>query len=511
MARVTAPPSHIPHRGELVAGKYRVEGPLGEGGMSVVLTAMHEGLRQRVAMKILHPQHAASPELRERFFREARALAALHSEHVARVFDVGVLPSGAAFLVLELLDGLDLHQLLQRDGAIPYPRAVSYAIEACEGLREAHGLGILHRDLKPSNLFLAAHAGGNGVIKILDFGLAKLTEEGITGLTEAEAVMGSPSYMSPEQIKGLVNADARSDVWSLAVTLYELLSNELPFEGANATKTAAEVLTSPPISLSARVRNVPPGLEKVIWQCLVKDPDRRTASAAQLIELLWPFATGEVEPALFVPGPTSSSKPPFVSEQTMRMVDGRSREMIKKDAGEPTYGGLLPIAPPSDPARDASPVPARAGEERPEDATLVRMPLTAPPIADGADMESAPAPGLVFDEPSSVELEPPGRTKRTFAIAFGVAFAVGALVGLGLYLSRGAQGSARTSLVSTSAPHEEESAAVASPLPSASVRAPEERPMASSPPEPSASAAPVASQAPSTMPWPAPRPSFGRP
>jgi len=314
----------------LIGGRYRVEAQLGEGGVSVVLAATHEALRQRVAVKILQPHFAPSAELRERFFREGRALAALRGNHVARVFDVGVLPGGFPYLVLEHLEGLDLRQLVERDGAIPWPRAVRYVTEACAGLCEAHQLGIWHRDLKPSNLFLSADPSGKGVVKILDFGLAKLTEEGSSNLTEAGAVMGTPAYMSPEQIKGLSSTDARSDVWSLGVTLYELLSSRLPFEDTNATKTAHVVLASPPAPLSTPRNDLPAGLEQVVSACLVKDPLGRIQTAADLLARLCPFATSsEAEPALnLTAGPSSSTQ--------------RTLQISPRD---PTYGGMLPRAP----------------------------------------------------------------------------------------------------------------------------------------------------------------------
>lgn len=315
----------LPRVGDMIGGRYRVEALLGEGGVSVVLSAMHDALRQRVAVKILQPHFTPSPQLRERFFREGRALAALRGNHVARVFDVGVLDGGFPYLVLEQLDGLDLRQLVERNGPIPWPRAVRYVAEACEGLCEAHQLGIWHRDLKPSNLFLSPDANGRGVIKILDFGLAKLTEEGSSNLTDAGAVMGTPAYMSPEQIKGLATTDARSDVWSLGVTLYELLSAELPFQDTNATKTAHVVLASPPTPLARPGLELPPGLEEIVARCLVKDPGGRIQTADALLSHLRPFASSEAEP--FVPPPARPSVP---GERT-----------ALSPPREPTYGGML--------------------------------------------------------------------------------------------------------------------------------------------------------------------------
>jgi eukaryotic-like serine/threonine-protein kinase len=341
-----------PRPGDVIGGRYRVEALLGEGGVAVVLAATHEVLRQRVAVKILQPHFAPSEQLRERFFREGRALAALRGNHVARVFDVGVLPGGFPYLVLEHLDGLDLRQLVERDGPIPWPRAVRYVTEACEGLCEAHQLGIWHRDLKPSNLFLSADPSGKGVVKILDFGLAKLTEEGSSSLTEAGAVMGTPAYMSPEQIKGLSSTDARSDVWSLGVTLFELLSSRLPFEDTNATKTAHVVLASPPASVRTPGIELPVGLEEVVNACLVKDPAARIQSAENLLARLRPYATSsDPEPnVILTAGPSAPTQ--------------RTAALSPRDQ---TYGGMLPNTP-----LESGTIDRQTIVEEEEESTLVK-------------------------------------------------------------------------------------------------------------------------------------------
>ncbi len=362
--------TYLPNPGTLIGGKYRVEGPIGEGGMAVVLAATHEGLRPRVAVKVLQPKYAASRELRERFFREARALAALHHvEHITRVFDVGTLESGAAYLVLEHLDGYDLHEALQKGGPMPWRRAVGYMVQVCEGLGAAHAHGVLHRDLKPSNMFLVQRAegpgsskgspssrDGNGLIKLLDFGLAKLKEEGVSSLTGAEAVMGSPSYMAPEQIKGLTNADERSDIWSVGVSLYELLADGYPFEADTAMKIAAAVIVEKPKPLAARAANLPPGLEDVVMGCLVKDPEKRTRSAEDLLGKLAPFMTMKGHDA------TPAT---------------RARRALPTSRGEPTYGGMM---------EDAE------GTTNDGVATLVRIDDTQP---------SKPPPPLVLGSPEA--------------------------------------------------------------------------------------------------------------
>ena len=372
--------AYLPGAGTLIGGKYRIEGTIGEGGMAVVLLATHEGLRQKVAVKVLQPKFAASRELRERFFREARALAALSSEHITRVFDVGTLESGAAYLVLEHLEGMDLHAVLQKEGPLSWRRAVGYLIQASKGLKDAHDHKILHRDIKPANMFLMPVANTPGKIKLLDFGLAKLKEEGggVSSLTGAESVMGSPSYMSPEQIKGLTNADERSDIWSLGVSLYELLCDGYPFEADTAMKIAAAVIVEKPKPLSARVKNLPPGLEDVIMSCLVKDPEARTRSASQLITQLTPFATLEGYDEPPPDRPVRRLQPKPLPNSAMPW---RSRE------AEPTYGGMMEsaTATPDDGKETlvAAPRPSKSETPEPEDEdedrraaaeTLVQLP-----------------------------------------------------------------------------------------------------------------------------------------
>jgi serine/threonine-protein kinase len=463
----------IPAPNEVIAGKYRVEAQVGEGGMAVVLAATHEALRQRVAIKIVQPQYVSSNELRERFFREARALAALRSPHVARIFDVGTLENGATYLVLEYLEGLDLHRLLQRDGPLSPKDAAKYVREAAEGLAEAHQLGILHRDLKPSNLFLSPLPNGEPCVKILDFGLAKLTEEGITGLTEREDVMGSPSYMAPEQIRGLAQADARSDVWSLGVTLYELLTDALPFEGANATKTAAAVLTEPPADLAKRRPGLPSELVRIVSECLVKEADRRMASAGALAERLRKFeksaaATPPAEPRLLA-GLAEPSRPKGSGRGSGR---GRSAE---RRGSEATYGGMLPLAPldgsddatqvmapPLPPSTDAAPTydgDTHVMDERTvEEATLVKLPPMAHDESEDQTVlrprspEPPPAPATDAVRPASIAptfgapprplpsaFPPPPAAPADLAVApakidWKVPIAVGLAVAIGVFL-----------------------------------------------------------------------------
>ncbi len=278
----------------MVAGKYRVERVLGEGGMGVVVAAEHLSLRQRVAVKFLRPESLARAEAVERFVREAQAAAAIQNEHVARIIDVGTQESGAPYIVMEHLTGRDLGDLLRERGRLDAEEAVGYVLQACEAMAEAHARGIVHRDLKPSNLFLASPMGGPPVVKILDFGLAKTipvepTSSPEDTFTTTDVVMGSVHYMSPEQMRSLKQADLRSDIWALGVILYELVSGRRPFQGNSIPASLIMIGLDPPRPLDPGC--APPGLEAVIMRCLEKDKERRPQTIAELAVLLAPFAS----------------------------------------------------------------------------------------------------------------------------------------------------------------------------------------------------------------------------
>ena len=205
--------------GSIIGGKYRVDRVVGEGGMGVVCVGTHLALGQRVAIKVLAAHVLGNEMAVARFEREARMSASLAHEHVVRVFDFGRTDSGAPFLVMEFLEGEDLAARIERDGPLPVAEALELLAEACEGLAEAHARGLVHRDLKPSNLFLARRATGATVLKVIDFGIAK--DAGALGshaMTRTNDVMGSPQYMSPEQVRDAKNLDARTDVWSLGAS-----------------------------------------------------------------------------------------------------------------------------------------------------------------------------------------------------------------------------------------------------------------------------------------------------
>jgi eukaryotic-like serine/threonine-protein kinase len=279
--------------GEVLAGKYRIERVLGMGGMGVVVLATHLQLDERVAIKFLLPNALQMPEAVARFAREARAAVKIKSEHVARVTDVGTLETGCPYMVMEYLHGRDLAQLVQDQGPLPIEQAVDCLLQACEAIAEAHALGIVHRDLKPSNLFLIHRADGSACVKVLDFGISKTTGMAGSGpdlgMTRTTAVMGSPLYMSPEQMASARNVDVRTDIWALGAILYELCTGQVPFAADTMPQLCAMVLQEPAPPIRNRLPLAPEGLENAILRCLEKVPSNRYQNVAEFAAALLPF------------------------------------------------------------------------------------------------------------------------------------------------------------------------------------------------------------------------------
>jgi serine/threonine-protein kinase len=276
--------------GSVLAGKYRVEGVLGVGGMGVVLSVTHLVLHERVALKVLHAEGARPA----RILREARAAAKLRGLHVARVLDAGVLADGGPFVAYEHLSGQDLGDL---ELPLPVSQAARLVLQLCEALAEAHRAGIVHRDLKPSNVFLTTAPDGSMVAKLLDFGLAKFVDEPTSELTQSAAIVGSPLYMAPEQIRDPRHVDARVDLWALGVLMHELLSGRRPFEGQSSTAVLAAVAADAPIGLAEHAPQAPSELCALVAECLIKDPNERLSNLAELAQRLAPFTPGGAEHA----------------------------------------------------------------------------------------------------------------------------------------------------------------------------------------------------------------------
>jgi serine/threonine-protein kinase len=282
----------LPAPGEVFAGRYRVERVIGSGGMGVVLEATHLHLEERVAIKMLLPSLSSDAAFVGRFLREGRASVKIRSEHVARVFDVATLDDGTPYMVMEYLAGSDLGHLLEKLGPLSVALTADYVLQACEALAEAHSRDIVHRDIKPSNLFLTKRPDGTECIKVLDFGISKaISTSNSQGLaaTTTDTVMGSPLYMAPEQMRAPHDVDARCDIWSLGVILYELVSGMPPFSAPTIPELCAIVLRDAPPPLEGARPDAPAGLARVVQRCLEKEPRDRFADVADFARALAPF------------------------------------------------------------------------------------------------------------------------------------------------------------------------------------------------------------------------------
>lgn len=324
--------------GDLLADKYRVERVLGRGGMGTVVAAWHQDLQERRAIKLMLPKAAEHAEAVERFLREARAAARLKSPHAVKIHDVARLPTGAPYIVMEYLEGMDLEKLLQSRGPLSMAEACRYILQACEAIGEAHASGIVHRDLKPANLFITTDVRGDPFVKVLDFGIAKVArsmEVDSPSLTVAHSTMGTPAYMSPEHINDSKTVDGRSDIWSLGVILYQLTTGALPFVANYHALLYVKILDdrekAPPPS---RVHSaITPEFDAVVLRCLERNVHARYQTIEQLVEALTPFTTGahtrmHSSPGNLVTLPMStvrldrSPTPPMIERSTTPTVPG---------------------------------------------------------------------------------------------------------------------------------------------------------------------------------------------
>jgi len=379
-------PLQIPFAvGEVIADKYEVVGLLGTGGMGYVISARHTELGEMVALKFLRPEALAHAELVERFAREARAAAKIRSEHVANVFDVGTLPDGTPFIVMEYLAGKDLADHLHQEGALPISVAVEYIMQACEALAAAHAHGIVHRDIKPENLFLTRQAQGMLTIKVLDFGISKIAlPRGKRDLVRTQMALGSPVYMSPEQIRRSDQVDARSDIWAIGCVLFELLTGVTAFDEPSLLELSAAILERDPVPLQTLRPDASAELEDVVLRCLAKNPDERYQNVAELAAALYPF------------GPRRA-----------RISAERCYHMLKN-------AGIVQAEPAL-----ASAFPPPLSASRLTAASLASTPRTTTPAA--LDI-------LIDDAPPATK--PKSGTKTAVFLALGVAAAAAGFVGL---------------------------------------------------------------------------------
>ncbi len=273
--------------GDVIAGKYAFERVIGAGGMGMVLAARHLELDEPVAIKMLLPHVPPTGEPAARFLREAKAAIKIKRDHVVRVLDVGRTETGSPYIVMEYLEGCDLGQLVERSGRLPVDDVVEYVLQACEAIASAHVLGIVHRDLKPANLFLARAGDGSPCVKVLDFGISKFSEPASgqpSGLTSTATVMGTPCFMSPEQLRSTRDVDARTDLWSMGAILHALLTGGPPYDGESNADVSAKIIRDQPTPLRVLRPDVPAELEALVLRCLEKDPARRIPDVAALAQ-----------------------------------------------------------------------------------------------------------------------------------------------------------------------------------------------------------------------------------
>ncbi len=307
----------------ILAGQFHIQKKIGTGGMGSVYQALQVDMNRSVAIKILHPKLASRKDLASRFRREARAMSQLTHPNTVKVFMYGQLEEtsvggGSLFMVMEYLQGRNLNRAVKREGPLPLPKAAALLIQVCGALQEAHNMGIVHRDLKPENIFLCKQGEITDYPKVLDFGLAKVTERqmrpGSIQLTQEGMVFGTPEFMSPEQAQGKT-LDARSDIYSLAIILYEALTGKLPFEAKSPMEYIQKHVVEAPIPINERVadKQFPPGLWDALSRAMAKSPDARHQSAIEFAQALRPFS--DPDPAVdaifqMTPGPPVASSPP---------------------------------------------------------------------------------------------------------------------------------------------------------------------------------------------------------
>jgi len=415
--------------GQVLDGDYLVEGLLGQGGMGVVVAAHHVRSGEPVAIKLIR-REVTSPAFLKRFLRETSIALQLRGPHVARVLRVAHLPSGLPYLVMERLRGSTLESLLHQRGRLPVDVAVDYLLEACDAVAEAHALGVVHRDLKPGNMFLAIGATGEATLKVIDFGISKWRTQPVPDAEQraktTTAPIGSPSYMSPEQLEEVGVADPRTDVWALGVILCELVTGRLPFEAPSMASLQVRILCESAPSLRVFDPSLPAGLDAVYQRCVVKDRAERMPSVHDLAVALAPYASsrGRAKVATIaarggravkttegdtggevVTAPPAGREPPHRRPKLVLALAGAALAL----------GGVGFVAvwrrpqPPHPPESRPAPAPARAPSTT----------FVAPAVAAPAPVVAAPAPVVAppAPEPESAgaRARPPLRFSHTVA------------------------------------------------------------------------------------------------
>ncbi len=359
---LSVPLASLAQPGQLIGGKYRIERFLGEGGMGLVALAKHTERGTRVAVKMLHPALATDAQRVARFRREARIASLLRTEHSAKVSDFGTDASGAMYLVMEYLDGHDLAAALHRSHVQGERLAVTFVcdslLQACEAIAEAHASGVVHRDLKPANLFLTRRRDGTPILKVLDFGISKQVEPGQVAMTVTQQTMGSPLYMSPEQFRSSKHVTAATDIWSIGVVLYELLTGRVPFESEEIGELFLQILHESPVAPRVLRSDLPEALEALVLRCLAKDPAQRPRDVSELAQALAPFASPAVRPyaaAITAVLRVASPRPPLESSPRVDTTAPRLGSSVQTDRARPTMLTQPPMPTPA--PRVSSPLP----------------------------------------------------------------------------------------------------------------------------------------------------------
>jgi serine/threonine protein kinase len=425
-------------QGDVIADKYEVVGLLGAGGVAYVLSALHLELHEMVALKLLRPESLAMPDVVARFASEARAVAKLKSEHVAHVFDVGALPDGAPYIVMEHLEGRDLADVLAEKRRLPVKVAVDYVLQACEALACAHVLGIVHRDIKPENLYLS-QAGSVETIKVLDFGISKTAlaihpEANSRTTAKTMLPMGTPGYMSPEQVRACSSVDARTDIWALGCVLSELITGTSAFEAPTQVQLGAVILEADPVPLRQKIPDAPAELEAIVMRCLAKSPDDRFQDVAELALALYPFGRRRAR---------------LSAERCHQVLHGASRGELELNSVPPTHG------------TDTPPHAAEAYVSAPPRSGRVSI-----GAAGGASVSALGAGTL---DTNSVDVTPAFRSRKRWPLVVGAALGVAAAVGVALRLGgndvQTASGAAVTAALAQAASTTRAASTAATPAP----------------------------------------------
>jgi len=416
--------------GEVLQGKYRVDAILGAGGMGVVAECTHLALNERYAIKMLRQDVLMDQDAVQRFIREAQAAVKLKSEYVAHVSDVGTFENGVPYMVMEFLEGHDLGEVLKQRGVLPAPWAAELILQTCEALAEAHSLGIVHRDIKPTNLFVTWRPDGTALIKVLDFGISKSPMGTDMQLTQTQSLLGTPAYMSPEQMRSARLVDWRSDIWSLGTVMYEILEGRRPFEADSFSEMCVKVAVDP----AAPMVNTPPALQQVVLRCLAKSPEQRYPNMAELGRELIPFA----------PDPNQAQMLVERMARMLRRSQGENWEggttasggRVPRDFRDLPSGAVRTVTPPpqwgigSDPAGQ----PWHGGSDVSGNAW--RTPPRPSPIPGGLRQDGSQPFARPYDVATGSQTEVSKRKRRRLVAAATFGLLVAAGIGLGITMAR---------------------------------------------------------------------------